>query len=325
MGTVYLTELANVLRDAGLPVVEVDHVSGGTIVEGPAWRTRSRSSGGFNPGYPLGVVWHHTASSPNTSAASNVGYIIHGSENAPVCGLYLHDDGVWYVCAAGASNTQGKGGPQSFSRGTVALDQGNTQLLGIEAGNSGVGEPWPQVQLDSYFAGTIALCDYLGVALTDVTIHGEYAEGRKIDPATAAAVQGPWRPDSINSSGTWDPNDVRNEVVQRGAHVPPPPDPEDDMKWSKLEIVEAGAVFMGLSDGVIMPQAEWVNGDDPVQLARYNNYERHGWGHTMRLSYTDLTGVCLLGSVPGRDDRFFNATGQTWNARHFGKVVGQDQ
>jgi hypothetical protein len=104
----------------------------------------------------------------------------------------------------------------------------------------------------------------------------------------------------------------------------PEPPGDDDMKWSKLTITEAGAIFMGWSDGKVFPEAEWVNGDDPDQLQRYLNYEQAGFGHQVEISFTDLKGVCLIGSVPERDDKFSETTGQTWGSGHFGKVVGYD-
>jgi len=312
MGSRYLTDMADILRGAGL-----------TVVEEPGWQTRARGSGGYDGNRPWVIMWHHTAS--DTSPANDVSYIIN-ADDGPLANLYLARSGTVHVIAAGATNTNGKGGPLGgFSRGTVPLDSMNTYGLGIEAANNGVGQQWPQVQIDSYFKINNALTAAYGLAFTDLSSHEGWAPGRKIDPAQAGAVQGPWRPASINSSQTWRNDDIRNEAARRSMPGPPPdPDPEDDMKWSRLRITEAGAVFMGMSDGRVFPQAEWVNGDDPEQLARYQNYERFGFGHDLELSFTDLKGVCLLGSVPGRDDKFAQA-GLTWSKDMFGKVVGEDR
>ena len=80
--------------------------------------------------------------------------------------------------------------------------------------NNGVGEPWPQVEIDTAFALANVLSALAGNLPTDIIGHAHYPS-RKIDPATAAAVQGPWRPRSINSSGTWNLDDIHAEC--RGA------------------------------------------------------------------------------------------------------------
>ena len=54
MGDRYLTDLADVARAAGWPVIEVD-----------GWQSRARGSGGFNAGKPDHVMAHHTASGPS--------------------------------------------------------------------------------------------------------------------------------------------------------------------------------------------------------------------------------------------------------------------
>ena len=51
----YFTEMVDVLRAAGVEC-RVEDVNAG-------WESRARSSGGFADGKPLGITWHHTASS----------------------------------------------------------------------------------------------------------------------------------------------------------------------------------------------------------------------------------------------------------------------
>ena len=50
----YLTDLAAVLRAAGLTVIELD-----------GWRSngRPKTTGGFDP---VGILWHHTGGTPDT-------------------------------------------------------------------------------------------------------------------------------------------------------------------------------------------------------------------------------------------------------------------
>ena len=198
------------------------------------WETRARSSGGFaSP--PKGCVWHHTASS--TSPHSDLSYMIDGSPDAPIGNLLLDRDGIVWPIAAGGANTQGKGGPSTFSRGTVPVDSGNSQLFGLEVANSGTGEPWPQIQIDAYFKTSNALNAMFGNLPTDLITHHEWAPDRKIDPAKATEVEGPWSPGAINSSGTWSGDDVREECSHRAVVViPPQPKPPSTEETDMLAL-----------------------------------------------------------------------------------------
>jgi hypothetical protein len=210
----YLTQLASWLRAGGCQVVEYD-----------GWQTRARSSGGFASGKPWGVMWHHTASS--TSPANDASYMCHGSSDRPIANLLIARDGAVWVLAAGATNTNGKGGPWSWSRGQVPTDSMNTHAVGIEIANNGVGEAYPQAQIDAAFAASIAIVRNLGLAPEDICTHQRWAPSRKIDPATAAGVQGPWRPGSCTSSGTWELSDLIAEHCARYWGAPTPE--EDDL------------------------------------------------------------------------------------------------
>lgn len=215
MGSVYLTWLAAELRAAGLRVVECD-----------GWQTRSRSSGGYEPGRPWCVVWHHTASSAGCSAANDVGYMLSPSNDAyPTANLYVARDGEVWVMAAGATNTNGKGsGERLTSSGTVPVDSMNTYAVGIEIGNNGVGEPYSKECIDAVFTTSITVTNKLGLQPTDVIHHQAYAPDRKVDPATTSGVEGGWEPHSISSSGTWSLGDLKAECSRRATagEVPPP-------------------------------------------------------------------------------------------------------
>jgi len=235
----YLTDMADVLRRAGL-----------TVTEQEGWRTRARSSGGYKDGKPWCIMWHHAASSPGSSAENVANYASYGSDVAPVCNLVLGRDGAVIVCAAGATNTNGTGGPHAVSKGTIPADSMNTAAIGIEAVNTGVGEPWPVEQIDAYFTMTLALCAAYGLEPDDACTHAQWAPGRKIDPAVAAAVQGPWRPGSLNSSGTWSLMDIKAELRARATapHPPtptPPPNGDDEMLY--YIVTGASAKFIGSS------------------------------------------------------------------------------
>ena len=195
MGSRWLTDLADVCRSAGWPVFEVD-----------GWQTRARGSGGYEPGRPTHCVVHHTASGPSSDGWPDVNYLCYGDEDAPLANLYLDRQGAIYVCAAGATNTNGTGQDPC---GLIPDDSMNSHAVGIEAGNNGTGEPWPQAQQDAYVALCAALCAAYGIGYEQVHSHAEYAVGRKIDPA------GPSR---WANSGTWEMDGFRDDIS--GGHRP---------------------------------------------------------------------------------------------------------
>ena len=221
----YYVEAADWLRSVGLTVVEVDD-----------WETTARSSGGF-AARPLGIQWHHTASS-GQHPLNDIRYMTDGSDFAPIGNCYLATDGTVYLLAAGAANTAGKGGPYQMSRGTVPLNSGNTTTWAIEAANNGVGQVWPQVQVDAFFKISNELNFKFGNQPGDLFTHQAYTPGRKIDPATASAVLGPWKPKSVTSVGTWSVDDVKAEAKRRWAGVTPPkpPPPEEDEEVTQEDI-----------------------------------------------------------------------------------------
>lgn len=223
MSGIYYTDLLDVLRAAGCRVAENATTNG--------WQRRARSSGGF-PSAPLGVQWHHTASS--TSPANDLSWMIVGCSDAPVGNVLLDRTGCYWPIAAGAANTAGKGGPLTMSRGVVPVDSANSRTFAIEAANSGVGEPWPSAQIEAYFLGSNALNARFGNPPTDVFNHNTWAPSRKIDPATASAVQGGWRPGSSTSSGTWAQNDVTTECQRRAGDHYGPETEDDDMTDEQL-------------------------------------------------------------------------------------------
>jgi hypothetical protein len=233
----YYVDAADWLRSVGLTVVEVK-----------GWQTRARSSGGF-PITPLGVQWHHTASQTTPTNDTNWQYF--NSDVRPIGNMTIMRNGEVWIGAAGAANTAGLGGPLTLSRGTVPKDGANTRTWAIEVANSGVGEPWSQVTIDSYFAASNELNRRFGNKPTDVFTHAKGAGNtlgwttRKIDPAKAASVLGPWKPRSVNSSGTWSLDDIRAECTRR-AGTPttptptPPPSGADTVNWNPTTSTVAG-------------------------------------------------------------------------------------
>jgi N-acetyl-anhydromuramyl-L-alanine amidase AmpD len=160
-----LTWLADVLRNAGLAVVEE-----------PGWQTRGRP-GPFGP--VRGVLEHHTASSAHGGNAPDLATVRDGRSDlpGPLAHLLLARDGTFHVIAAGRCNHAGAGS----WHGILA---GNTEMIGIEAENDGVSEPWPANQLDALARGTAALLAHIHADSVMAAGHKEYAlpRGRKIDP-----------------------------------------------------------------------------------------------------------------------------------------------
>lgn len=278
---IYLTGMANVLRAAGLTVIETD-----------GWQTRARGSGGYIAPAPLCVMWHHTASNPSSDGAGDVDYIIN-SQDGPLSNLYIQRNGTVWVIAAGATNTNGKGYALSFSRGTVHNDQMNTNAVGIEAANNGVGEVWPQVQVDAFFKCSNAINAVLGNKPTDLATHAEWAPDRKIDPAVAGKVAGQWQPRSINNNGTWNADDIRSEAVRRATNVVPPK--EGKLVFTILSV--NGDAFGGMMDDKgIVAQITWLN------PGRYNACMSMG-SPVVELSPSDLINCDLLGPMPPQFNR----------------------
>jgi hypothetical protein len=256
MGSLYYP-WADIASDAGINV-KVTNTNAG-------WERRARSSGGFSA-TPLGTMWHHAASSTSTSDEACVNYQVRGNPDNPVGNGTLGRNGDFWPIAGGASNCSGKGGPWAFSRGTCGQDAGNTTLVNFEVNNNGVGEPWSTQLIDNYFKLSNAINAFLGNQATDIVGHHHYTPSRKIDPATASGVQGPWKPRSCSSSGTWNLDDMKNECARRAGAAPAPgpgpgptPDQEDDVKALVIKGSDQPTYYAWSEAGVVpIPGLNWV-------------------------------------------------------------------
>lgn len=161
--------LAKLLRSHGLKVVVV-----------PGWYKRGRpaSAGGFNP---VGVLCHHTATKKTSKIGAVISLLVNGRSDlpGPLCQIGLGRDGTVYLIAAGRGNHAGA----AKASGTVAAGDGNELYIGVEAFNDGLGEPWPQIQMDAYEL----LCAVLSLFVTQnsantVRGHKETSVTGKIDP-----------------------------------------------------------------------------------------------------------------------------------------------
>lgn len=187
MGARYLHDLADVCRSTGYLVILVD-----------GWEHRARGSGGYNDGKPDHVMLHHTGSPPSSDGWPDANYCTFGDEDAPLCNLYLSRAAEIYICAAGATNTNGTGDCPHLSPDTM-----NSSAIGIEA-NGGYGHPWPDVQQDAYLKLVSTLCSAYGIAHDHVESHAEWAPSRKVDPAGESR----W----AKGSATWNEDAFRGDL-----------------------------------------------------------------------------------------------------------------
>lgn len=200
----------------------------------PGWETRSRSSGGYDQVWAVFV--HHTAGPGPQDADCRWEWDATGGDQ-PIGAINLGRDGTVVIGAAGATNCQGKGGPCPTSHGTIPLDKGNTYGIAIEAGNNGVGEPWPEAQQEAYLVLVAALCDAYNLDVSrDVFAHFEWVEpscpGRKVDPA------GPSR--WATGTASWDMAAFRADAaldVPIPEPEPEPEPPEDEMDEADIEAI----------------------------------------------------------------------------------------
>lgn len=229
----FLTDLDVALGNAGIPFTGIP----ATIYDPTGasnWQTRGRpaSTGDFDP---QGVLCHHTASPAGTSDKVDLQCILAGNSSAPgpISQLYIGRQGNVYVVAAGRANHGGKGRRPGIDTG--GCEDMNALLLGIEAGNNGVGERWGDPMTTVYAEVVHALCVYYGWDIgSQVFLHattGPPSGGcnSKIDPA------GPWQlqPDLVGST-TWDLGVWRNFCDSQGGGTLPPIPPAPDVSEDKV-------------------------------------------------------------------------------------------
>lgn len=155
------TWLADVLRDAGLPVVEHR-----------GWKQR----GNGELTAIDAVTWHHDASAPGYSPgmADYLRRQVDAGESGANCWVTL--DGTWHLIAAGMTYHAGR---------VLPGKPGNPRSLGVETDHT-TGEPWSGVfLLDSLRRGTAAILRHEDrPASSGVEFHKTVCApvGRKQDP-----------------------------------------------------------------------------------------------------------------------------------------------
>lgn len=263
MGSRYLTDLADVCRLTGYPVTEVGSAKS---VAGDAWKTRSRSSGGYDSGKPNHIICHHTAGSSDHWKLSN--FLVFDHSDRPCANLALSRDGAIFVQAGGASNHAGQGW-DPCSPDVTSEDCMNSQSIGIEAANMGNGETWPAAQLDSYVRLVGELCRAYDIPVERCHSHFEWAPDRKVDPA------GP--PKYASGSSKWDMDEFRRDVTAYlGGEAPPPPEP-DEVETESVTI-ELPVLKLGMTGDAVKRMQHLLAAAGFMDESNVSNYDGD-WGN----------------------------------------------
>lgn len=146
MSGVWLRDLADILRQANVPVQEMTYKRG--PFKGRKWTQVGANNRGLAD-FDF-IMWHHDASpfGPSPGALDWVMY----SSVAPAASIWVDMEGVWHIYCAGLAWHAGRGGPGWG----VAANMMNYYALGIETDHT-TGEPWPAKQIDSLRRGTAAI------------------------------------------------------------------------------------------------------------------------------------------------------------------------
>ena len=185
MSGVWLTDLADILSQAGVSVVEMKYTRG--PYQGRSWKYVGFNGRGLTEF--RGIMWHHDASPFGDSGKATVGTDGYGDsptgalgwcmymDIAPAAAAWVDRKGVWYLYAAGLSNHAGIG-----SSALAPNNTGNQYYFGIETDHT-TNESWPRAQLDSLRVGTAAIMRaYKLDPAKALEFHKTYAPGRKNDP-----------------------------------------------------------------------------------------------------------------------------------------------
>lgn len=200
------------------------------------WQDRGRP-GEF---IPQGMVWHHTADRAYDSDYAIKSLIVEGRSDlpGPLSQWGLGRSGKLYVIAAGKANHAGGGGWRGLSA--------NFSVWGCEAANDGIGEPWPDRQVEAYIALGVALARHTGYGAEMICRHAEWSDAGKIDTATAPLDDGDW---------------IRAQVAARLAEPPNPEPPEEG-----LSMLTFRYVFDGLDWVFDGPSGLYFQLNDTVQI-----------------------------------------------------------
>jgi hypothetical protein len=299
----WLDDLDQALAAGGVPYTEVPQ-SGADPTGASSWRTRGRpaSTGQWDA---TGVLCHHTASPAGTSDQADLNVVLAGNSEAPgpVSSFYVGRSATVYLVAAGRCNHGGKGMRPGIDWSCTDM---NGCLVGIEVGNNGVGERWPDAQTDAYGNLVAALCDFYGWSTEQVYMHattGPPSGGcnSKIDPA------GPWQGQPHLTRETWDLGLWRQFVDSfRGGATPHPP--KGDLMLTLFQCTDAWGCFLGFSVGGVGQLVEWTDG------ATKALYESLG-AQVQAITVEQCSGFTLMGPLPQGDQL------HTWTGAEFRRLI----
>lgn len=169
--SVWLTDLADILRAANVPVKEMTYTRG--PYSGKSWKQVGFNGRGLTEF--RGIMWHHDASPFGDSPGALDWCMYMGI--APAAAAWIDRKGVWHLYSAGLSNHAGIG-----SSALAPNNSGNQYYYGIETDHT-YGETWSQPQLDSLRVGTAAIMRAYDLdPAKALEFHKTYAPGRKNDP-----------------------------------------------------------------------------------------------------------------------------------------------
>lgn len=181
--SIWLTDLADILRAAGCNVIEETYNRG--PYAGKDWKKVGFGGQGLRAFQY--ILWHHDASPTGDSpgALEWVKYM----EIAPAAAAWVcvgcngqHASGTWHLYASGLSNHAGTGGPWDPNNGSpyVGQDGMNAVSWGIETDHT-FGESWKsekkQAQLASLRTGTAAVLAAYGMPAERVIRHLDWTNG----------------------------------------------------------------------------------------------------------------------------------------------------
>ncbi|WP_372733959.1 N-acetylmuramoyl-L-alanine amidase [Nocardioides sp.] len=175
MSYVYITWLADALRDGGC-----------TVYEASGWKTRGRpaSTGDFAP---YGVLVHHTATyATNDDPAPSKQLCIDGRTEpplpGPLCHVLVSRTGKCWVIAAGRANHAGT----AKASGPMPAGDGNVMYVGIEIdydpsdpNNQSIAD----VQYEAAVKAAAAILYYMSRGKNRARAHKETSVTGKIDPS----------------------------------------------------------------------------------------------------------------------------------------------
>ena len=171
---VWLTDLADVLRKAGVPVKEMTYQRGPWA--GKSWKQVGANGQGLTEFKQ--IMWHHDAS-PAGDSPGALDWCMY-SEVSPAASIWVDRYGTWHLYCAGLAWHAGTGGGydrQGNYAWGIPPNMANHYALGIET-DHGMNEVWPDDQINSLRLGTAAIMSAYGLdPAKALTFHKVWTDG----------------------------------------------------------------------------------------------------------------------------------------------------